>query len=48
MMEIQDTYLADEVFMMIKNSSLANTPVDKEKFLNFVSIISHGTGEEKL
>ena len=40
--------MANEVFLMIKNSSLANSPIDYDKFLNFVSIVSHGTREEKL
>ena len=33
---------------MIKNSSLANSPIDFDKFLNFVSIVSKGTKDEKL
>jgi Ca2+-binding EF-hand superfamily protein len=48
MVEIQDTYLANEVFFMIKNSSQLNSPIDYSKFINFVSIISKGTREEKL
>jgi len=48
MIEIQDTYLSDEVFFMIKNSSAANTPIDYGKFINFVSIVAKGTREEKL
>ena len=48
MMELQDTYIANEVFLMIKNSSLANSPIDFDKFLNFVSIVSKGTKDEKL
>jgi Ca2+-binding EF-hand superfamily protein len=48
MVEIQDTYLSDEVFFMIKNSSQANTPVTYSKFINFVSVVARGTPEEKL
>ena len=48
MVDIQDTYLANEVFFMIKNSSQLNSPIDYSKFINFVSIVSKGTREEKL
>lgn len=48
MVEIQDTYLSDEVFFMIKNSSAANTPIDYGKFISFVSIVAKGSREEKL
>ena len=48
MVEIQETYLANEVFFMIKNSSQLNSPIDYSKFINFVSIVSKGTREEKL
>jgi Ca2+-binding EF-hand superfamily protein len=46
--EIQDTYLSNEVFFMIKNSSLLNSPIDYSKFINFVSTVAKGTREEKL
>ena len=36
LLEIQDTYLANEVFFMIKNSSQLNSPIDYSKFINFV------------
>lgn len=47
-MEINDTYLTNELFYMIKNSSNLNSPVDYNKFINFVSIIAKGTLIEKL
>ena len=46
--EIQDTYLSDEVFFMIKNSHQANSPIDYVKFIHFVSIVAKGDREEKL
>jgi Ca2+-binding EF-hand superfamily protein len=33
---------------MIKNSSIISSPIDFEKFFNFIAIISKGTKEEKL
>eukprot|EP00347_Sterkiella_histriomuscorum_P005095 403357915 len=48
LMEINDTYLTNELFFMIKNSSSLNSPVDYNKFINFVSLISKGTKQEKL
>jgi len=48
LMEINDTYLTNELFFMIKNSSSFNSPVDYNKFINFVSIIAKGTKQEKL
>ena len=48
LLEIQDTYLANEVFFMIKNSSQLNSPIDYSKFINFVSIVSKGSEEDKL
>ena len=47
-MEISETYLSNEVFFMIKNSSLLNSPIDYSKFINFVSIVAKGSREEKL
>jgi Ca2+-binding EF-hand superfamily protein len=47
MMELQDTYLANEIFEMIKIGG-THSPINFEKFLNFVSIISKGSREEKL
>lgn len=47
-MEINDTYLTNELFFMIKNSSTLNSPVDYKKFINFVSIIAKGSRQEKL
>ena len=46
--EIQDTYLSDEVFFMIKNSHQANSPIDYVKFIHFVSIVAKGDRDEKL
>ena len=43
LIEINDTYLTNELFYMIKNSSALNSPVDYNKFINFVSLISKGT-----
>jgi Ca2+-binding EF-hand superfamily protein len=43
MMELEETYLASEIFEMIKNSTIY-----ADKFLNFVAIISKGTEDEKL
>ena len=48
MLEIQDTYLSDELFFLIKNSQHANSPIDYGKFINFVSIVAKGSREEKL
>jgi len=48
LMEINDTYLTNELFFMIKNSSTLNSPVDYKKFINFVSIIAKGSRQEKL
>jgi hypothetical protein len=49
MMELENTYLANEIFEMIKNSGIdTQRPIDKEKFLSFVSIIAKGSKEEKL
>ena len=48
LMEINDTYLTNELFYMIKNSNLQNSPVDYNKFINFVSIIAKGSKQEKL
>lgn len=47
-MEINDTYLTNELFFMIKNSSALNSPVDYKKFINFVSVIAKGSRQEKL
>jgi Ca2+-binding EF-hand superfamily protein len=43
LMEINDTYLTNELFFMIKNSSTLNSPVDYKKFINFVSVIAKGS-----
>ncbi|CDW73401.1 UNKNOWN [Stylonychia lemnae] len=48
LMEINDTYLTNELFFMIKNSSQINSPVDYNKFINFVSLIAKGSKSEKL
>lgn len=47
-MEIGDTYLTNELFYMIKNSSSLNSPVDYNKFINFVSVIAKGSRQEKM
>ena len=48
LMEIQDTYLSNEIFFMIKNSSKLNSPIDYTKFINFISIVNRGSAQEKL
>ena len=48
LMEINDTYLTNELFYMIKNSSSMSSPIDYPKFINFVSIMSKGTQYEKM
>jgi Ca2+-binding EF-hand superfamily protein len=47
-MEINDTYLTNELFYMIKNSTQLNSPIDYNKFINFISIIAKGSKNEKL
>jgi Ca2+-binding EF-hand superfamily protein len=47
-MEINDTYLTNELFYTIKNSNSLNSPIDYNKFINFISIIAKGTKNEKL
>jgi len=48
LLEINDTYLTTELFFMIKNSSQLNSPIDWAKFINFVSILSRGSPQERL
>ena len=48
LLEINDTYLTNELFFMIKNSSQLNSPIDWQKFINFVGILSKGSPQEKL
>lgn len=48
LVEINETYMANEVFFTIKNSTVINTPIDYSKFILFVAIISKGSREEKL
>ena len=47
-MEISDTYLANQFFAVIKNSHRLNQPIDYQKFITFVSIISKGNTTDKL
>mmetsp|Transcript_23358 Transcript_23358/g.22987 ORF Transcript_23358/g.22987 Transcript_23358/m.22987 type:complete len:116 (+) Transcript_23358:305-652(+) len=47
-MEINESYLTNELFFVIKSSSQLNSPIDYVKFINFVSVISKGTKQEKL
>ena len=42
-MEISDTYLTNQLFTVIKNSSRLNNPIDYQKFISFIAIISKGT-----
>ena len=46
--DVSETYLSNEIFFMIKNSSVINSPIDYSKFITFVSIVAKGTREEKL
>ena len=48
MSEMQGTQIANELFQMIKNSSLITRPINFEMFLNFISIVNKGTKDEKL
>ncbi len=47
-MEINDSYLTNEVFYCIKNSTSLNSPIDYNKFINFVSIMSKGSKHDKM
>jgi len=46
--DVSETYLSNEIFFMIKNSSVINSPIDYNKFITFVSTIAKGNREEKL
>ena len=47
-MEISDTYLSNELFNLIKNSHKMNQPIDYQKFICFIAIITKGSTTEKL
>ena len=47
-MEISDTYLSNELFNLVKNSKKLNQPIDYQKFVCFISIITKGSTTEKL
>jgi Ca2+-binding EF-hand superfamily protein len=46
--EINETYLTNELFMLIKNSAQINTPIDWKKFISFMAIAAKGTRMERL
>ena len=46
--DVSETYLSNEIFFMIKNSSVINSPIDYSKFITFVSTVAKGSREEKL
>lgn len=46
--DVSETYLSNEIFFMIKNSSVINSPIDYSKFITFVSTVAKGNREEKL
>ena len=46
--ELKETYLTDELFMLIKNSPNLNSPIDWSKFIAFLAIMIKGTRDEKL
>ena len=46
--DVSETYLSNEIFFMIKNSSVINSPIDYSKFITFDSTVAKGSREEKL
>lgn len=47
-MDIADTYLCNEMFNIIKNSQRLNHPIDYQKFISFIAVLSKGSRIEKL
>ena len=47
-MEVSDTYLTNELFNVIKNSQRLNSPIDYQKFISFIAILTKGSRKEKL
>lgn len=46
--EVQDTYLSSELFNIIRNSQRLNQPIDYQKFISFVAVLTKGSQREKL
>lgn len=46
--DVSDTYLANELFNIIKNSSKLNSPIDYQRFISFIAILVKGSRYEKL
>ena len=46
--EISETYLSNEIFTIIKNSSKLNLPIDYQKFLGFIAVLVKGSKIEKM
>ena len=46
--EISETFLTDQLFYIMKNSPVLNSPIDWQKFISFLSIFLKGSEEEKL
>lgn len=46
--EVSDTYLSNELFNIIKNSSRLNSPIDYQRFISFIAILVKGSRYEKL
>ena len=44
--EIQDTYLTNQMFTVMKNSDRLNQPIDYSKFIIFVAILAKGNIHE--
>ena len=47
-MEISDSYLANQLITVIKNSQKLNQPIEYQKFITFIAVLSKGSREEKL
>uniref|UniRef100_A0A7S3CL33 Uncharacterized protein n=1 Tax=Strombidium rassoulzadegani TaxID=1082188 RepID=A0A7S3CL33_9SPIT len=46
--EVQDSYLSNELFNVIKNSQRLNHPIDYQKFISFIAVLVKGSQREKL
>jgi hypothetical protein len=46
--ELQETYLSNEIFTALEQSSMSGNQIDIEKFMNFSAIFAKGTPDEKL
>ena len=47
-LDISDSYLTSQLFTVIKNSQRLNQPIDYQKFICFIAIISKGSRIQKL